>query len=68
MSSNVHHYELRRPFLAIANRGGKSCSKSARPPKAAISNVCPMASSIWLIPLPNSDVPALKKRGVLLLL
>lgn len=22
MSSNVHHYELRRPFLTIANRGG----------------------------------------------
>lgn len=23
MSSNVHHYELRRPFLTIANRGGQ---------------------------------------------
>ena len=68
MSSNVHHYELRRPFLAIANRGGKSCSKSARPPKADISNVCLMAFSTWLILLQNFAVPVLRMTGASLLL
>ena len=68
MSSNVHHYELRRPFLTIANRGGKSCSKSARPPKAAISNASPMGSSIWLTLPPNSAVPVLRRMAVSLLL